>query len=441
MTLPTSGPLALSAIKTEFNGTRPISLSQYYKGGSFVSSYADAPNVPASGTIKNSEFYGATNVPPQTVTWITPAGQNLTQGTPFNLQLSATNAVSYMVSSGSLPNSVSMTTTGLITGTPSTVQTTHPVITATSVSNSTPQTFTFSVVAPPPPPVVWNTAPGQSLTQGSGFGLQLSATNAVIYTITSGSLPTGLSMTAGGLISGTASTTQTTYPVITATSAAGVATPQTFTFTVSAAPSYNEIVTGPTSVNGGQGFTVTVSGGVPNTGGTWQFTSGPGSPGQIYSFTLDGAGGGVFPNVVLQVPGFYTYTFNFSATGDVRTFRVVVNYTYTNGYTQEYGWTGTNLTLSQQINEIYYESNSQFTVTYDPVNPIRYGLYRRGDSGGVSFWTQDCVINGWTLSSQGLINAIFNAADNDSEAARVLTPNKPYDPGPGYGDFGDRPVP
>ena len=142
-----------------------------------------------------------------------------------------------------------------------------------------------------------------------------------------------------------------------------------------------------------------------------------------------------------QQPAYYNFSFYFTATGDTRTFSYVVNYTYTNGFTQEYGWTGSNLTLAQQINQTYYESNNAFTVTYTPTPETRWGLYRRGESGGISFWVQACVNNGWSISSQGLINAIFTAASQDADAARALTPNKSYVPGPGYGDFSDRPVP
>ena len=49
MTLPASGPLSLSEIQTEFGGSNPISISEYY---------AAASGVPASGTIKISDFYG-----------------------------------------------------------------------------------------------------------------------------------------------------------------------------------------------------------------------------------------------------------------------------------------------------------------------------------------------------------------------------------------------
>jgi len=50
MALQTSGPISLDDIQTEFGGSNPISLSEYYSAAS---------GIPASGTISLSQFYGA----------------------------------------------------------------------------------------------------------------------------------------------------------------------------------------------------------------------------------------------------------------------------------------------------------------------------------------------------------------------------------------------
>ena len=55
MALPSSGTISLSDIQTEFGGTNPISMSEYYRGGSFVTD--NNTNVPTSGTIDFSDFY------------------------------------------------------------------------------------------------------------------------------------------------------------------------------------------------------------------------------------------------------------------------------------------------------------------------------------------------------------------------------------------------
>jgi hypothetical protein len=61
MTLPSSGSISASDIRTEFGGSNPISISEYYNGGIYVTNNvtAIAPNVPSSGTIELSDFYGS----------------------------------------------------------------------------------------------------------------------------------------------------------------------------------------------------------------------------------------------------------------------------------------------------------------------------------------------------------------------------------------------
>lgn len=64
MALPTSGPLSLDNIQTEFGGTNPISLNEYYAGGANVPAGTSGTfgAVPASGTISIQNFYGTSNV-------------------------------------------------------------------------------------------------------------------------------------------------------------------------------------------------------------------------------------------------------------------------------------------------------------------------------------------------------------------------------------------
>ena len=56
MVLPSTGPISFSDIQTEFGGTNPISLSEYYAGGVFVS--ASVSGIPTAGTIELSHFRG-----------------------------------------------------------------------------------------------------------------------------------------------------------------------------------------------------------------------------------------------------------------------------------------------------------------------------------------------------------------------------------------------
>jgi hypothetical protein len=75
MAIPLTGTISLTDIQTEFGGTNPVSLSEYYKGGSYVLTTDYAPNVPTSGAISVSDFYGARKTTLTTLTF-TAAGDN-----------------------------------------------------------------------------------------------------------------------------------------------------------------------------------------------------------------------------------------------------------------------------------------------------------------------------------------------------------------------------
>lgn len=58
MTLPSSpNPISFSQIQTEFGGTNPISISEYYRNGSYTTS--NNANIPTSEAIRCSNFHGA----------------------------------------------------------------------------------------------------------------------------------------------------------------------------------------------------------------------------------------------------------------------------------------------------------------------------------------------------------------------------------------------
>jgi len=65
MAVPTTN-VGLSSIQTEFGGSNPISLSEYYLGGPLVNPATPAPNgpIPSSGQIAIGQFRGAAAVIP-----------------------------------------------------------------------------------------------------------------------------------------------------------------------------------------------------------------------------------------------------------------------------------------------------------------------------------------------------------------------------------------
>jgi hypothetical protein len=59
MPIPGSGQVSLQDIETEFGGTHPIGLSEYYRGGGYVPNLPQNSRIPTAGTISNSDFYGS----------------------------------------------------------------------------------------------------------------------------------------------------------------------------------------------------------------------------------------------------------------------------------------------------------------------------------------------------------------------------------------------
>jgi len=68
MALQTSGQITLNDIQGEFGGTNPIEIDEYYRNGGLVPDIPANSNVPTSGQINISDFYGAVNGIPVQVT-------------------------------------------------------------------------------------------------------------------------------------------------------------------------------------------------------------------------------------------------------------------------------------------------------------------------------------------------------------------------------------
>lgn len=77
MAIQSSGTITFTDLVTEFGGTTPHALSEYYRGGALVPDITANANVPTSGAIKLSDFYGAeasVDVTPDAVNWTDVTG-------------------------------------------------------------------------------------------------------------------------------------------------------------------------------------------------------------------------------------------------------------------------------------------------------------------------------------------------------------------------------
>lgn len=128
MTLPASGTITLAQIQTEFGGSNPIGLSEYYRGGAYVTT--NNTGVPTSGAITLSNFYGAVkqfsytnttqySTPQNLRTLALAAGWNGTDALLFTnsaIISSNTTASPALTISGSFPNGLVFVNTSYIVG-------------------------------------------------------------------------------------------------------------------------------------------------------------------------------------------------------------------------------------------------------------------------------------------------------------------------------------
>lgn len=224
---------------------------------------------------------------------------SFTKNVAYSTNLSATEddsgEITYSLLSGSLPTGLSLSSAGLINGTPTSSSNATFTIRATvTVSGSTAdREFTMPNSGP-----VWVTSGSITSTNvGSTYSYQLSATDdsgiSPTYALASGSLPSGLSISSSGLISGTVGATGTFSFTASATDSNGISsTSSTLSLNVT-----NIIVSGGTLTSDGTYLyrTFTSSGTLSVSGGTVDGTyilGGGGAGGASGNGGSYGGGGG-----------------------------------------------------------------------------------------------------------------------------------------------------
>ncbi len=167
------------------------------------------------------------------ITSATSAGG--TVGSAFSYQITATNSATSYSATG-LPAGLSVnTSTGLISGTPTSAGTSTVTLGATNSGGTGDATLTLTITAAAP---VITSATSAGGTVGIAFSYQITVTNSPTSYSATG-LPAGLSLnTATGLISGTPTAAGTSTVTLGATNAGGTGH-ATLTLTVSAAVSHS----------------------------------------------------------------------------------------------------------------------------------------------------------------------------------------------------------
>ncbi len=171
------------------------------------------------------------------LTITTTALPNATVGVAYSQTLTAaggTQPYTWSISKGSLPSPLVLnSSTGAITGTPAAAATASFTVTVTdSASNTATQNLTLTIVTPP---VITTTSPLPNATVGSAYSQALAASGGTppySWTVSKGSLPSGLSLSTAGTITGTPGVTGPTTFNVQLTDATGVTATQTFLLTV-----------------------------------------------------------------------------------------------------------------------------------------------------------------------------------------------------------------
>jgi hypothetical protein len=190
----------------------------------------------------NADFNGTAA---DTVTVTTPSNQTGTVGTAASLQIAASDSASGQTltySASGLPAGLSIkSTTGLISGTPTTAGTSSVTVTATDTTGAVGSAaFTWTVNSSSSKNTVTVTNPGsQTGTVGTAASLQIAASDSAsgqTLTYSASGLPAGLSISStSGLISGTPTTAGTSSVTVTATDTTGAVGSAAFTWTISSA--------------------------------------------------------------------------------------------------------------------------------------------------------------------------------------------------------------
>jgi Glycosyl hydrolase family 48/Cellulose binding domain/Putative Ig domain/Bacterial Ig domain len=182
-----------------------------------------------------------------TVTVTNPGTETGTVGTAASLQIQASDSASghtaLSYSATDLPLGLSISSsTGLISGTPTTAGSYTVTVTATDNTGASSVNFDWTIGSTPAGNKVTVTNPGaQTGTVGTAASLQIQASDSAsgqTLTYSATGLPAGLSISSStGLISGTPTTAASYSVTVTATDTTGASGTATFTWTISSSGS------------------------------------------------------------------------------------------------------------------------------------------------------------------------------------------------------------
>jgi hypothetical protein len=335
-------------------------------------------------------------------------------GVAYSIALSAaggTAPYSWSASPGSLPNGLSLSMTGQITGTPTTNGSFSftAKVTDASAQNAT-GAFTLTIS---PAPLLISTSSLPNGQTGANYSTTLVATGGITpytWTLAGGSLPTGLSLNSStGTITGTPSVPVTNLSLtfkVTDSESPAVSVTAVLSLTISASPTVASVTLKPTSVLGGstsQG-TVTLSGPALSGGAMVTLSSSDTTAAQVQSSV-----------VVTAASTTATFTITTSPVTSSSSSTISASY---NGSTQTATLTVTQVAASTAV--LTYHNDNQRTgqnvnetaLTPSNVNSTQFGKLFSLPVDGQLF-AQPLYVPSLTIGSR-VHNVLFLATQHDS---------------------------
>ncbi|MBC3411723.1 autotransporter domain-containing protein [Pseudomonas sp. SWRI51] len=258
---PVAGPVSATVAANTSNNTITLSLSGGAASSVAIAGGPTNGTATASGTTitytptagysgADAFTYTATNsggtsapatvtvtVSPPTLTVAPATLPNPSYASAYSQTLTASGgngSYTYAVTTGALPTGLTLSTAGVLAGTPSATGTFNITVTVTDGNGATAsQAYTLTVAAPAVvvtpfslPNPIYGSAYSQTVTATGGIG-------SYSYAAT-GTVPTGLSLTSGGTLSGTPTAAGSFNFTVTATDTNNVSGSRTYTLTIAA---------------------------------------------------------------------------------------------------------------------------------------------------------------------------------------------------------------